>query len=162
MTASADLDAFLRARRVAVIALPRATGKPPLTTPIWYDWDGTVFRLEVEVTSAKGKLLARGPLPVSLTIQSEVAPYRYAIAYGTATLGPLEPGLRARLAYRYFGRTAGNLYLQQQDAAGRGDELLCTVRIVPERFATHDFRPEAGVTGRLWFGLWRWFHPSPA
>jgi len=162
MMASAELDAFLRARRVAVIALPRAAGRPPLTTPIWYDWDGSVFRLEVEATSAKGKLLARGPLPVSLTIQSEVPPYRYAIAYGTATLHPPEPGLRTRVAHRYFGRMAGDLYVKQEEAAGRGADLLRTVRIVPERFVTHDFRPEAGVAGRLWFGLWRWLHPVPA
>ena len=64
------LDAFFRTRRVAVLAIPRA-GRPPLTTPVWYDFDGARFRVQVEETSAKAKLLSRlGSAPVSLAVQS--------------------------------------------------------------------------------------------
>ena len=41
MMDQATLDRFFRARRIAVLAVPR-DGKPPLATPIWYDYDGTV------------------------------------------------------------------------------------------------------------------------
>ena len=62
----------------------------------------------VDATSAKAKQLARGEVPVSLAIQSEAPPYRYAVVYGRARL--LDRGdqdLRTRLATRYFGGFAG-------------------------------------------------------
>ena len=156
------LDGFLRDRRVAILSIPRE-GKAPLSAPIWYDWDGHAFRFQVEATSAKARLLARrGPVPVSVTVQSEVPPYRYAVAYGPATLGPSVPGLRDRVAHRYFGKTAGNMYLKQERNAGRTDDALRSIVVVPERFTGHDFAPEAGLTGRLYFAVWRLFRPVPA
>src|SRR5262245_65648623 len=100
MMDQATLDRFFRDRRVAVLSIPRDDGRPPLTTPVWYDWDGTAFRIQVEDTSAKAKRIAKlGRAAVSLVIQSEVPPYRYAVVYGTATLGPsTDPGLRTPVA----------------------------------------------------------------
>ncbi|MFN8545460.1 MAG: pyridoxamine 5'-phosphate oxidase family protein [Candidatus Binatia bacterium] len=164
MMDAAQLDAFLRARRVAVLSIPRA-GKPPLCTPVWYDWDGRCFRVHVEDTSAKARAIARfGPAaPVSLVVQSEVPPYRYAIAYGSAVLGPAgDAALRTAVARRYFGRFAGDTYVAQERARGVEGPKLRTIEIVPERFVTHDFRPEAGWFGRLYFALWRWIRPVPA
>jgi PPOX class probable F420-dependent enzyme len=158
------LDRFLRDRRVAVLAIPRADGRPPLTTPVWYDWDGAVFRVQVEDGSAKATRIARlGRAPVSLTIQSEVPPYRYAVVYGTATLGPsTDPGLRTRIARRYFGRYAGDQYVQQETAAGRGEAIVRLITIAPERVVSHDFGPEAGWFGRAFFRVWRLLNPVPA
>jgi PPOX class probable F420-dependent enzyme len=160
MTIDPALDAFLRARRVAVLSIARA-GKPPISTPIWYDWDGQRFRMHVETTSAKARAIARlGAAPVSVVVQSEVPPYRYAVAYGTATVRDgADPALRHAVARRYFGRMAGDMYHAREDAGGRA---LCTIEVVPERFVTHDFGPEAGRFGRLWFAVWRWLHPMPA
>jgi nitroimidazol reductase NimA-like FMN-containing flavoprotein (pyridoxamine 5'-phosphate oxidase superfamily) len=82
-----SLHRFLCARRVAVLSIPRAAGKPPLSSPVWYDYDGSRFRVHVDAASAKAKAIARhGGAPVSFTIQSEVPPYRYAIVYGRATI----------------------------------------------------------------------------
>ena len=164
MTIDATLDRFFRDRRVAVLAIPRDVGRPPLTTPIWYDWDGTTFRIQVDDTSAKAKRIAKlGRAPVSLTIQSEVPPYRYAVVYGTATLGPsTDPGLRTRVARRYFGRIAGDQYVAKETAAGRGEGGIRVISIAPERVASHDFGPEAGWFGRLYFRVWRLVNPVPA
>jgi hypothetical protein len=163
VTIDATLDRFFHDRRVAVLAIPRDAGKPPLTTPIWYDWDGAVFRIQVDDTSAKAKRIAKlGRAPVSLTIQSEVPPYRYAVVYGTATLGASTPGLRTRVARRYFGRLAGDQYVAQEVAAGRGEGGLRIITIAPERLVSHDFGPEAGWFGRLYFKLWRILNPVPA
>ena len=158
------LDRFFRDRRVAVLSIPRDGGRPPLTHPIWYDWDGAAFRLQVDATSAKAKRIAKlGTAPVSLTIQSEVPPYRYAVVYGTATLGPnTDLGLRRRVARRYFGRVAGDQYVQQETAAGRGENTLRVITIAPERLTSHDFGPEAGWFGRLYFRVWRVLNPVPA
>ena len=164
MTIDAKLDRFFRDRRVAVLAIPRDPGKPPLTTPIWYDWDGAVFRIQVDDTSAKAKRIAKlGRAPVSLTIQSEVPPYRYAVVYGTATLGPSDdPGLRVRVARHYLGRVAGDQYVRQEQRAGRGESSMRVLTVAPERVVSHDFGPEAGAVARVWFRLWRVLHPVPA
>lgn len=160
----ATLDRFFRDRRVGVLAIPRDAGRAPLSTPIWYDWDGAAFRIQVEDTSAKAKRIGKlGRAPVSLTIQSEVPPYRYAVVYGTATLGPsTDPGLRTRVARRYFGRIAGDQYVQQETAAGRGEGIIRVITIVPERIVSHDFGPEAGRFGRVFFRVWRLLNPVPA
>jgi hypothetical protein len=164
MMNAASLDRFFRDRRIAILSIPRDEGRPPLTTPIWYDWDGSAFYLQVEATSAKARrILKLGRAPVSLAIQSEVPPYRYAVVYGTATLGlSSDPDLRVRVARRYFGRFAGDQYVQQEIAAGRGEAALRVITIVPERVTSHDFAPEAGWFGRTFFRLWRVFNPIPA
>lgn len=162
MNASA-LDSFLRARRVGVLAIAR-DGRAPLSSPIWYDYDGTRFRIQVDAAGAKAKTIARhGTAAVSLTVQSEVPPYRYAVAYGTAALAPSgDPDLRKRVARRYFGRFAGDTYVKQEEAAGRHAEDLAIIEVIPDRFVTHDFGPEAGWFGRLYFSLYRWLRPVPA
>lgn len=159
-----ELERFLRNRRVAVLAITRGEGRPPLTSPIWYEYDGTRFRVQVEDTSAKAKVVGRqGRAPCSLTIQSEVPPYRYAIAYGTATLGAAgDADLRRSVARRYFGRMVGDMYVAQEEQRGMTADKLRVIEIVPERFVTHDFGPEAGITGRLYFSLYRWLRPVPA
>lgn len=157
------LDRFLRARRVAVLAIARGE-RPPLATPIWYDYDGTCFRIQVEATSAKARLVGRrDAMPVSLVVQSEVPPYRYAVIYGTARLRAAgDVALRRSVARRYFGRLAGDAYVAQEDAAGRHAADLRIIEITPERTVTHDFRPEAGWFGRLYFAVYRWLRPVPA
>jgi hypothetical protein len=159
----AVLDRFLRDRRVAVLSIPRP-GKPPLTSPVWYEFDGTRLRIQVEATSAKAKALRdEAAVPVSVAIQSEVPPYRYAIVYGTARLGVSgDAALRRRVARRYFGRFVGDMYVAQEESQGRHADALRVIEITPERFVTHDFRPDAGLAGRLYFALYRWLRPVPA
>ena len=162
-----ELDAFLRGRRVAVLSMTRGPDKPPLTHPIWYDYDGKTFRVQVEDTSAKAKLLRRvGKAPCSFAVQSEVPPYRYAIAYGTATVADIgataQAELRRSIARRYFGRAVGDMYIAQGDQQGMTADRLVLIEITPDRFVTHDFRPEAGVSGRAYFGVYRWLRPVPA
>jgi PPOX class probable F420-dependent enzyme len=156
------LDRFFRDRRVGVLAIPR-DGRAPLTHPVWYEWDGTAFRIQVDPTSAKAKQLRTGPRAVSFAVQSEVPPYRYAVVYGTATLGDGgDPALRTRVARRYFGRIAGDQYVQQETKDGRGEASLRVITIVPDRIVSHDFGPEAGWFGRAFFRVWRIFNPVPA
>jgi hypothetical protein len=118
----------------------------------------------VDATSAKARAFARGAaLPVALTIQSEAPPYRYAVVHGTATLRPNDqPGLRRRLARRYFGRLGGDLYVAEEEKRGVGESALRVIEIVPERTVSHDFRPEAGRLGRLYFALYRRLRPVPS
>jgi len=156
-------DSFFRNRRVAVLAISRS-GRSPLTTPIWYDYDGACFRIQVEASSAKAKLLAKAAsTPVSLTIQSEVPPYRYAVVHGNAVLKPSPGnGLRQRLARRYFGRIGGDLYVAEEEKRGVDEKSLMVIEVTAERILAHDFGPEAGISGRLYFAIYRWLRPVPA
>lgn len=158
------LERFFADRRVAVLAIPRGE-RPPLTTPIWYERHEGRFVIQVEESSAKARLIAKhgGAVAVSLTIQSEVPPYRYAVVYGQATLRhESRPGMRRRLAHRYFGRLAGDMYVAEEEKKGVGDDALRLIVVEPERVVSHDFRPEAGAFGRAYFALYRWLRPVPA
>lgn len=156
------LDEFLRERRVAVLAIPRGE-RSPVTTPVWYDWDGARFRVQVEAASVKAKQFASGPRAVSLTVQSELPPYRYAVVHGTATLGDnREAGLRRKLARRYFGRLGGDQYVADEEQRGVTDDTLRVIEIAPERVVSHDFHEQAGRFGRLYFTLYRWLRPLRA
>ncbi len=75
-----------------------------------------------------------GRAPVCLTIQSEVPPYRY----------------------------AGDQYVRGETAAGRGEAAVRVITITPKRTVSHDFAPEAGWFGRVYFRLWRLLNPVPA
>jgi hypothetical protein len=102
-------------------------------------------------------------VPVALAVQSEVPPYRYAVVHGPARLGPNHPpGLRRALARRYFGRLAGDQYVADEERRGVGDAALRVIEIRPERVVAHDFRPQAGAFGRLYFALYRWLRPVRA
>ena len=157
------LEGFFRARRVAVLAIPRAE-RSPLTTPVWYDYDGTRFRVQVEAISAKARSLAASETtPVSLTIQSEVPPYRYAVIHSQARLvANDQPGMQRRLARRYFGRMVGDRYVDEETKRGVDDAALRIIEITPERTLSHDFRPSAGIVGRAYFAIHRWLRPVPA
>jgi hypothetical protein len=159
VTIDATLDRFFHDRRAA-FRDPARRGRPPPASHLYED--GTTFRIQVDATSAKAKRIAKlGTAPVSLTIQSEVPPYRYAVVYGSATLGPsTDPQLRTRVARRYFGRIAGDQYVQQENAAGRGEAAGSSPRpsrrfarlgrlVRPPYFRLADREPGAGVGAGL-------------
>ena len=73
-----------------------------------------------------------------------------------------DPSLRRRVAQRYFGRRVGDMYIDQEERKGAAANQLTTIEIHAERFVTHDFRPEAGLSGRLYFAIYRWLRPVPA
>ena len=90
-------------------------------------------------------------------------PYRYAVVYGTATLGTGgDAALRRRLAHRYLGRVPGDMYVAEEEKRGVRAEALRIIAIVPDRFVAHDFAPDAGLLGRLYFRATRWLRPVPA
>ena len=57
-------------------------------------------------------------------------------------------------------------HVSLRDPEGRGVWMKGTgwgfEEVTPERVLSHDFRPEAGWFGRLYFGVYRWLRPVPA
>lgn len=130
-----EREAFLADLHVGVISIPRPDG-PPLTVPIWYDYEpgGDIWVL-TGPTSRKGKLLREGT-QVSLVAQREALPYAYVTVEGTVT-GIREADHEADLrpmARRYLGEEGGDAY-----TAANSDDNSVRLTIRPDRWLTVDY-----------------------
>src|SRR4029453_7769605 len=125
-----EREAFLAGVHVGVVSIERA-GKPPLTVPIWYDFDPAIgVWLITSRASEKGEALAAAGR-FALCAQSEAPPlYQYASVEGPViSVRPtrVEDALRP-MAHRYFGRELGDRYTEN---TGDENSLVFTMR--PER-----------------------------
>ena len=131
----AERQAFLADLHVGVISIERADG-PPLTVPIWYDYEpGGDLWVLTGADSLKTKLLRKAER-FSLCAQTEQAPlYSYVSVEGpVVSVDPADIEADQRpMAHRYFGEELGNMYVESLD----GDSLKWTMR--PERWFTVDY-----------------------
>ncbi len=105
-----DLERFLAAPRIAVLAYARRDGTPN-QVPIWYVYENDRFLMLTSSTSPKAKAIARNPR-VCLIIQDETPPYRAVIMDGdmTFTKADTKSDFHTTIARRYFGRIGGAEY----------------------------------------------------
>lgn len=135
-------EAFLAGVHVGVLSL-NEEGRGPLTIPVWYAYepDGDV-RIITERASRKGKLLEEGRR-ISLCVQDEAPPYRYASVEGPVVR--IEPSDAERderpLAHRYLGPEAGDRYMESA-TDGRDDDSMILVHMRPERWLSADYSKE--------------------
>src|SRR5436305_7739717 len=78
-----DLQQFLAQPHNAIIGVNRP-GKAPQLTPVWFQWDGTVFRFSTTRDRAKYLNIQRDP-QISLIID-DVASHTYIVATGRAEI----------------------------------------------------------------------------
>jgi nitroimidazol reductase NimA-like FMN-containing flavoprotein (pyridoxamine 5'-phosphate oxidase superfamily) len=137
----AEREGFLADLHVGVISIEQ-TNAPPLTVPIWYDYepDIGVWVLTGE-ESVKGRAL-RAAGRYTLCAQTEQPPaYQYVSVEGPVT--SVRPADREkdsrRMAHRYFGKELGDRYIDAQSEDG---SLVFTM--APERWRTVDYRKLAG------------------
>ena len=143
-----EREAFLAGLHVGVVSIERA-GKPPLTVPIWYDFDPAIgVWLITGRESEKGRALAAAGR-FALCAQSEAPPlYQYVSVEGpVVSMRPtlLEEDLRP-MARRYFGRELGDRYVESNPDE---NNLVFTMR--PERWRTVDYgkhpsKPDPAMT----------------
>jgi hypothetical protein len=95
-----------------------------------------------ERASRKGKLLAQGRR-ISLCVQDEAPPYKYA-----SVEGPIERIERSDaerherpLAHRYLGRAGGDRYMKSA-TEGRAADASILISMRPERWLTADYSKE--------------------
>src|SRR5690242_6134901 len=108
----AEREAFLAETHVAVNSIA-APGRGPLTIPVWYSYEpGGAVRFVTGGQSRKAALI-RAAGRLSLCVQTETAPYKYASIEGPASIGvpDFERDVQA-MAYRYLGEQLGQWYLQ--------------------------------------------------
>jgi len=122
-----DLERFVSAVRVAVMAYSRKDGRPG-QAPIWYEYRDGIFHISTGVDSAKAHALLRDPR-VCVTIQDERPPYRGVIFDAVAE--PLAAGSPSRVGSiqtRYFGRIGGARYLAMREDDGASANVEFVLR----------------------------------
>ena len=132
-----EREAFLADTRVAIISIADASGRGPLTVPVWYSYTpGGPIRFVTAGGSRKAQFLRRAGR-LSVCVQTETPPYKYVSVEGAATFGEpdFDRDIRS-MAYRYLGEQMGDLYLQAT-ADERAANVLVTV--TPERWLSVDY-----------------------
>lgn len=134
----AEREAFLAGLHVGVVAIPAATaGEPPLSAPIWYDYEpGGNYWFLTGRTSRKGKLLQVGQ-KLTLVAQQEALPYAYVSVEGVvvALRDCTQDGDTRPMARRYLGVEQGDAYTA---ATAQGNDSV-RVEVRPERWLTVDY-----------------------
>ncbi|MBO0705137.1 MAG: pyridoxamine 5'-phosphate oxidase family protein [Candidatus Dormibacteraeota bacterium] len=133
----AEREEYLAGVHVGVLAVADEDGRGPLALPIWYG-----YQPGGEVTFVTGRPTPRGRLMqvgtrVSLCVQDEALPYRYAAVEGpVVAIDPASAEERRSLAARYLGREGAEAYLASTPELA---DISVIYRVRPERWRTHDF-----------------------
>ena len=137
-----EREAFLAETRVAIVGLAEP-GRGPLTVPVWFAYEpGGVVRFVTGGASRKAKLL-RAAARLSLCVQTETPPYKYASVEGPARIAGAPDFERdfKGIAVRYLGEQMAEMYLAST-ADDRPGAVL--VEIAPERWLTVDYAKAFG------------------
>ena len=131
----AERQAFLAETHVAVLSVPRADGRPPLSGPVWYAYEpGGDVLATIAASGEKARLLAASPT-ASLCAQTEQLPYKFVTVAGPVVLEPADDSLRREIAARYLAASILEDYLA---SSGDAAEML-TMRLTPRSWYSNDF-----------------------
>ena len=107
-----QISEFLENPRLADLATVRPDGSPHVA-PVWYDYDGTVFRVLVDPTAIKIRNARRNDR-VAMSIPTHEPPYAYVLVNGTAKISEEEYWpLLQRMSVRYLGKEEGERYARK-------------------------------------------------
>jgi PPOX class probable F420-dependent enzyme len=123
---------FLADAHVGVLAVDEP-GRGPHALPVWYLYEHGEVLIGIDGSSRKAELL-RAAGRAALTVQSEVAPYKYVSIEGPVELEPASHDELA-LASRYLGADLGAWYVEHNPRTAES----VTVRLRPEHWRTFDF-----------------------
>jgi PPOX class probable F420-dependent enzyme len=128
-----EIDEFLRAPNVAVVATVDPDGQPH-AVPTWYLYEDGEIVFHTGLRSRKYRNLRRNPR-VTLCVDVKMAPYRAVVLYGRATIEVRSDEERTRrMAVAYLGEEIGSRYADSL----RGERLV-VVRVRPERVISWDY-----------------------
>ena len=137
-----EREAFLAETRLGVISVAEP-GRGPLTVPVWYHYEpGGVVRFATGGGSKKAALM-RASGRLTIMVQTESPPYKYASIEGSVRIvgkPDHERDVRA-MAIRYLGKDVAELYLAATAAEMEGAVL---VELTPERWLTVDYAKTFG------------------
>lgn len=133
-----EREAYLAGVHVGVLSVAGGGGRPPLTVPVWYEYEpGGEVRMITGRQSRKADLI-RNEGRFSLCVQTEQVPYKYVTVEGSlvAIDEPTQPSLRRAIAERYLGPKGAERYIA---ATPNEAAESVTIRMKPERWLTADF-----------------------
>ena len=137
-----ERETFLAEVHVGIVGIAEA-GRGPLTVPIWYAYEpGGVVRFVTGGASRKARLL-RAAGRLSLCVQTEAPPYKYASVEGPVRISgtpDFERDFRA-MAVRYLGSEMAETYLAMTAGEREGAIL---VELTPEHWLTVDYSKSFG------------------
>jgi len=123
-----DRDAFLQQPRTAVIATAGRDGRIH-AVPVWYSWDGSVFRIITERDSVKHRNAVRAGR-ATLCVDERDGRFRYITAEGPVTVqDPVSYEERLALHTIYRGPEAAKQIVDRG-----GHEGMVTLILRPERW----------------------------
>jgi PPOX class probable F420-dependent enzyme len=131
-----EREQFLAGKHVAVLSVGADGGRPPVSVPIWYDYQpGGNIVINTGATGRKARLVEKAGV-VTVVVQNEDEPYQYVIVEGTVvdTQVPSPKDARAAIAVRYLGEEKGNAFAEQYDGS---NSALLSIR--PDRWSSRDF-----------------------
>jgi hypothetical protein len=127
-----EREGFLADVHVGVLAIDEP-GRAPYALPVWYQYERGTVCIRIDDGSVKAKLL-RAAGRATLTVQTEVAPYKYVSVEGPVTLDANDYDDLA-MAVRYLGSELGKWYAE----SNAGVETVVTAQLEPEHWRTYDF-----------------------
>lgn len=135
-----ERQAFLADVHVALLAISRGDGRPPVLSPVWYAYEpGGDVLVNIGAGSAKAKALASSAA-ASLSVQTEELPYKFVTVGGPVEVGPADDTVRRRIAERYLPAEMVDGYL-----ASSGDPAdMLMLRLTPRTWHSNDFGKFAG------------------
>ena len=123
-----QIAGYLREPRIADLVTLRPDGSPHVT-PVWYDYDGSLFRFIVEPTSVKARNVGRDPR-VALSVATATTPYEYVIVDGSASISDEDyKELLWDMSVHYLGKGEGERYA----AKVYREEIYCTIVSTPSK-----------------------------
>lgn len=142
---TAEREAFLAEPRVAILTVDSENERPPLATPVFYNYEPggaiTFFTGTMGHKSRKSRLIERAGT-VSLCVQQPEMPYKYVTVEGTVVQAeqpaPTEPFLA--ILRRYMPEDHAQGMVAAELAHPGGGPILYTIR--PDHWITFDLSPE--------------------
>jgi len=131
---AAEREAFLAEPHIGVLTIARPGGRPPLASPIWYEYEpGGAVVINVGRGSVKARL-AEAAGVASLTVQTEALPYRFVTVGGPVVITAADDATRRRIAGRYLPAEMVDGYLTSADASD-----MVTLRLTPSSWHSNDY-----------------------
>jgi nitroimidazol reductase NimA-like FMN-containing flavoprotein (pyridoxamine 5'-phosphate oxidase superfamily) len=127
-----EREAFLADVHVGILSIPRPA-KGPLALPIWYQYEDGDVLIGMSGKSLKARLL-RWAGRATMTVQTEIAPYKYVMVEGPVVVLAEQRDDYA-MASRYLGPELGKWYAEKNPSTSES----VIVRLTPETWATCDF-----------------------
>jgi PPOX class probable F420-dependent enzyme len=131
----AERDAFLAKVRLGILTTLRHDGSP-VSTPVWFEWDGSAVRVFASVTSGKVRRLQRDPRATLAVVNNLDEPETWVAFDGRASVsadGAFE--LAERLADRYWDMDTKE-HKASVDSWRKASAHLRIIELVPQKVRT--------------------------